>query len=194
MSRTIPAGILAALTESNVEPFYAIDLLFDDTDGTRHDQAGYAGNRALRFFTGYGTRTIGGETYTGTGTLLSISAVEETSDLSARGTTVTLSSIPADILSLALQEPYQRRKCKIYFGLSNESGVIEVFSGLLNKMSIEDAAESGTISVLVDSKLVELEKASNWRYTSESHKSRYPDDTFFDFVPALQDADIRWGR
>jgi len=194
MSRTIPAGILTALAQPNVEPFYAVEFLFDDTDGTRHDEAGYAGNRAIRFFTGYGTRTIGGEVYTGSGTLLSIGQMEEVSDLGARATTITLSSIPASIISLALQEPYQRRKCRIYFGLLNQSGVVEVFSGLLNKMTIEDASETGSISVLVDSKLVELEKASNYRYTSESHKSRHSGDTFFDFVTAIQDADLRWGR
>lgn len=194
MSRTIPAALLTALGQTNVEPYYAVEFLFDDTDGTRFNQAGYAGNRALRFFTGYGTRTINGKIYTGSGTLLSIGQMEEVSDLGARATSITLSSIPADILSLALQEPYQRRKCRVYFGVLNETLVVELFSGSLNKMTIEDASETGSISVLVDSKLVELEKASNYRYTSESHKSRHSGDTFFDFVTAIQDADIRWGR
>jgi hypothetical protein len=61
-------------------------------------------------------------------------------------------------------------------------------------MVIEDSAESGTISVTVDSKLVELERASNRRYTSESHKARYPSDTFFDFVAKIQDKQIVFGR
>lgn len=194
MSRTIPTALLTALGQSNVEPYYAVEFLFDDTDGTRHDEVDYVGNRAIRFFTGYGTRTINDEDYTGTGTLIKISPAEEVSDLSARATTITLSSIPANIIELALLEPYQRRKCRIYFGLLDQSDAIEIFSGSLNKMSIEDAAETGTISVLVDSKLVELEKASNWRYTSVSHKSRHAGDTFFDFVTAIQDAEIRWGR
>ena len=57
-------------------------------------------------------------------------------------------------------------------------------------MVIEDSPESGSITVTVDSKLVELEKASNYRYTSESHKARHPNDTFFDFVAAIQDKQI----
>jgi hypothetical protein len=61
-------------------------------------------------------------------------------------------------------------------------------------MQIEDSGEASTISVTVDSKLVETEKASNLRYTSESQKSRYSGDTFFDYVSAIQDADIIWGR
>jgi len=46
----------------------------------------------------------------------------------------------------------------------------------------------------VESKLIRLEKASNWRYTEGSHKSRYPSDTFFSYLADLQDRDIVWGR
>ena len=180
MSRTVPAAILTALTQSNVEPFYAVELLLDSAP--------------VRLWTGYGERTIDGETYTGSGSLLSISGLEEAADLSAKSITISLSGMPGTLVSLALQEPYQRRKCRVLFGVRGVDSFVEVFSGSLNKMTIEDSAESGTISVLADSKLVELEKASNYRYTSESHKSRHPGDTFFDYVAAIQDAEIVWGR
>jgi hypothetical protein len=180
MSRTVPAALLTALTQSNVEPFYAVELLLDSSP--------------VRLWTGYGDRTIDGETYTGSGSLMSISGLEETADLSAKSITISLSGMPGSLVSLALQEPYQRRKCRVLFGVRDVDNFVEVFSGSLNKMTIEDSAESGTISVLVDSKLVELEKASNRRYTSESHKSRHSGDTFFDYVAAIQDAEIVWGR
>ena len=72
--------------------------------------------------------------------------------------------------------------------------MVEVFSGVLNTMQIQDSGEASKISVLVDSKLVELERASNRRYTRESQRSRYPSDTFFDYVAKLQDREIVWGR
>jgi hypothetical protein len=72
--------------------------------------------------------------------------------------------------------------------------VVEIFSGSLNTMQIEDSGESSTIEVMVDSKLVELERASNRRYTRESQRSRYPDDKFFNYVAKLQDSEIVWGR
>jgi len=194
MSRTVPAAILTALTQAEVQPFFAVEMLFDDTDGTRWDQGGYAGNRAVRLWTGYDDRTINSEVYVGGGSLLSISGLEEVADLSAKGITISLTGLASPLISLALQEPYQRRKVRVLFGVRDQSTFVEIFSGLINRMSIEDSPEGGTISVLVDSKLVELERASNWRYTSESHKSRYANDTFFDFVTAIQDADIRWGR
>lgn len=180
MSRTVPAAILTALTQPEVQPFYAVEMLFD--------------SGAVRIWTGYGDRTIDGSTYTGAGTLLDIEGLGEVSDLSAKSITVSLSGVAASLVSLALQEPYQRRKCRVLFGAVDVSEFVEVFSGQLNIMRIEDSGEASTISVLVDSKLVELERSSNRRYTSESQKARFPNDTFFDYVSAIQDAEIVWGR
>jgi len=178
MSRTVPAAILTALAQPEVEPFYAVEIDLD--------------SGPLRLWTGYGDRTIDGNTYTGGGTLMSIEGLEEVADLSAKNITLTLSGMPAEVISLALQEPYQRRKVRVLWGVRDVSDFVEVFSGSLNQMVIEDSAESGTISVTVDSKLVELERASNRRYTSESHKSRYATDTFFDFVADIQDKGVRF--
>lgn len=178
MSRTVPAAILTALAQPEVEPFYAVEIDLD--------------SGPLRLWTGYGERTIDGSTYTGGGNLVAISGLEEVADLSAKNITLTLNGMPSSVVSLALQEPYQRRKVRVLWGVRGVDDFVEVFSGSLNQMSIEDGPESGTISVTVDSKLVELERASNRRYTSLSHKTRYPTDTFFDFVAQIQDKGVRF--
>jgi len=179
MSRAVPTGILTALTQPEVEPFYAVEIDLD--------------SGPLRLWTGYGDRTIDGQTYTGGGNLVAISGLEEVADLSAKNITLTLNGMPSSVVSLALQEPYQRRKVRVLWGVRGVSDFVEVFSGSLNQMVIEDGPESGTISVTVDSKLVELERASNRRYTAENHKARHPDDTFFDYVAKLQDKNVRFG-
>ena len=180
MSRTVPASILTALAQENVEQFLAVELLFDTAP--------------VRLWTGYGDRTIDGNSYTGAGELLNIQGLEEAADLSAKALTITLSATSPELVSLALQEPYQRRKARVLYGVTGVNDYVEVFSGKMNTMTIEDAPDSGTISLLVDSKLVELDRASNRRYTSESQKSRHPNDTFFDYVAGLQDAEVVWGR
>ena len=180
MSRTVPAAMLTALQAPTVEPFYAVEFLFDTAP--------------VRLWTGHGERIVRGETYVGAGSLLNISGLGEVSDLTAKGATITLNGVPGELVSLALQEPYQRRRCRIYFGVVSVPDVVEVFTGSVNTMPIEDSAEAGTITVTVDSKLIETEKASNLRYTSESQKSRYPGDTFFDYTAGLQDKEIVWGR
>ena len=186
MSRSVPASILTALGQSAIEPFYAVELDLD--------------SGPLRLWTGYGDRTLDGNTYTGGGDLMGIEGLEEVADLSAKMVTLTLSGMPASIVSTALQEPYQRRRVRILFSVESIPGIatvsssdfVEVFSGSLNEMTIDDGPESGTSSVTVDSRLVELEGASNYRYTSESHKSRHATDTFFDFVADIQDKGVRF--
>ena len=184
MSRTVPAALLTALDGDEVEVFYAVDLAFD------------SGN--MRLWTGYGDKTINSQTYTGTGDLLTIDGLEEASDLSARGTTLTLNGLDSSIISYALTEEYQGRLVTIYWGVGNNT--VEVFSGYMDKMTIQDAAESATISLTVESRLIALERPNIRRYTRESHagvrtaKGLSGSDTFFDWVTKLQDKQIVWGR
>ena len=180
MSRSIPAAILSAIGQPEVYPFYAVEMLFD--------------SGAVRLWTGYTDRTIDGQTYLGAGTLLSISGIDEINDLSAKSATISLNGISSTIVSLALSEPYQRRQCRILWGVTDVSDFVEIFGGYMNTMAIEDSGETSNITLTVESKLVELNRPRVRRYTHESQKSRYPTDTFFSFVADLQDKDIVWGR
>lgn len=179
MSRTVPSALLTALGQPEVELFYAVEFNFD--------------SGPVRFWTGSGEKIIGVDTYVGTGNLLTIDGIDEVNDLSAKSISLSLSGVPSSLVSLALQEPYQRRRCKIYLGTSDTT-VIEIFSGLMNTMTIQDEGESSVISLTVESKLVELERSSNWRYTDVNHKSRNAGDEFFSYVSSLQDVSIVWGR
>ena len=184
MSRTVPAALLTALDGDEIEVFYAVDLAFD------------SGN--MRLWTGYGDKTINSQTYTGTGNLLTIDGLEEASDLSARGTTLTLNGLDSTIITYALTEEYQGRLVTIYWGVGTNT--VEVFSGYMDKMTIQDSAESATISLTVESRLIALERPNIRRYTRESHagvrtaKGLSGSDTFFDWVTKLQDKQIVWGR
>ncbi len=180
MSRTINAGLLTALTGDLVEPYYAIELLFD--------------NGPVRLWTGIGDRTVNSNTYTGTGALLSVGPADEVNDLSAKSMSVTLTGLDSSIISLALQEPYQRRQARVYLGEQSVSNVVQIFSGQMNTMNIEDTPEGATIQLTIESKLLELERAANWRYTDENHQSRYNGDTFFSYVQDIQDLQVAWGR
>lgn len=180
MSRSIPSAIVTALAQEQVTPFYAVEMNFD--------------SGSIRLWTGYGERTIDGQTYIGTGTLLDISGVEEVSDLSAKGVTVTLSGIPSSVISLALQESYQGRTARVLFGVADVADHVEVFSGLMDVMTIQDSGDSVTVQLTIESKLVTLQRANVRRYTSANHKLRHPNDTFFDFVTDIADKELVWGR
>lgn len=180
MSRSIPSAIATALAQESVELFYAVEMNFSTAP--------------VRLWTGFGERTIDGQTYIGAGTLLSISGIEEIADLSAKGITLTLSGVDVSLVSLALQEPYQGRSARVLFGASGVSDFVEVFAGLMDVMTLQEDGTTATIELTVESKLVTLQRPNTRRYTSENHKLRHPTDTFFDYVEQLQDKEIAWGR
>jgi len=209
MTRTVSTHFSDALDETVVQPFLAIELLFDSPN-------------QLYFWTGLGNLTVGSKTYIGTADILAVSPVEETSEIAARGAQFTITGIPSNLISLALTEPYQGRQAKIYFGLIplpsrliTEAGevivtealspisiapdiqteLVEIFSGYMDVMSINDAADAGTISLSVENRLIDLERARARRYTSEDQKqiAGYSTDVGLDFVADMQDKEIRWG-
>lgn len=180
MSRTVPAALVTALAQEQIEPYYAISVAFDS--GT------------VRLWTGHGDRTIGGQTFTGAGELLSFGDMSEVSDLSAQNATVVLSGLSSTILSAALSEPYQGRQVTIYFGETSVSDYVEVFSGLADVMPIANDGTTVTVSLSIESRLTLLQRPNVRRYTPASHLARHTNDSFFRFVAALQDKEIAWGR
>lgn len=197
MSRTIDSGLLSALTANSVEPFYAVELMFDVKTSVGVD--GEVINLGpMRMWTGLGSRTINvrgtNQVFAGTGALLNIAAAEEVADLSAKAMTLSLTGLDSSIISLALQEPYQRRKARVYMGEKSVSSVVEIFSGQMDTMQITDEPDASTVVMTIESKLVELERSRNWRYTDESHKSRHSGDTFLSYVQSIQDQKVAWGR
>lgn len=170
---------ITGITDTEIKPFYAVEMQFDS--GT------------LRFWTGYGDITLESNTYTGTGDIMAVDLVEETSDLSAKSATITMQGVTSEIVALALTEPYQGRVCRILFGIEGQAPV-EIFGGFMDVMTIEDSGEASVISLTIESRLVELERTRPIRYTDESHKSRNAGDSYFSYVASLIDKDVVWGR
>jgi hypothetical protein len=190
MSRSLNSTITTALAADVIQPFFAIDLLFDSPD-------------QVYLWNGSGTRSLtsdsGANNYTGLGDLLVVDVIEETGDISAKGATISLSGIDnsnGSLFKKALGTPYQGRKCKIYFGVMNgntPSNIEEVFSGYMDQMVIDEGPEFTTITLSVENKLVALERPSGSRYTSAYQRSQYSSDKGLDFVASLQTKKIVWG-
>ena len=206
MSRDLATDIIDALDDDVIYPFFAIELLFD-------------GDNTLRLWTGLGTLTHNSQEWVGTGTLLNISTVEEASEIAVKGATVTLSGIPSSVISLALSQPYQGRVCNLYFGMftvnrllqqssdyillqtgskilleTDQTSISNIFSGYMDQMNILETPSTSTIELVVENRLIDLQRARIARFTSEYQKSLYPSDLGLDFVEDLQDKDISWGR
>ena len=208
MSRDISSDLIETLSDDVIHPFFAIELFFDTS--------------TLRFWSGVGELDFGDNIYTGSGNMIAVSAIDETSDISAQGARLTLSGLPSEMISLAINEPYQGRKCFIYFGtldvtgdrLTQQNGhlilnqdnsailgegdfrdtITQIFSGYIDQMNIDEGPETSQISVAVESRLIDLQRPRNRRYTDANQKSRFPNDKGFEFVESLQQKKFAWGR
>ena len=206
MSRDVTQTTLDLLDDSVIYPFFAVELQFD-------------GGNVLRLWTGTGTLVFQEVEWVGTGSLLAIDTIEETSEIAAKGATLSLSGVPSEVISLALTEPYQGRQAKIYFGtfsrgvlLQEDAAYIllqdgskitledrkteltEIFAGYMDQMNIDEGPETSTISLTVENKLIDLEKARTARFTNAYQKYLYPNDRGLEFVEDLQTKELFWGR
>ena len=130
------------------------------------------------------------------GTIGAVSDIEETAELRAVRITLTLSPVPQEVVDIALAEQsFRLRPARLWGALLDAEGAFvadpfPLWAGLMDTMQVVDGAEP-RISLTCESRLVDLERAEVRRYTDADQQAEYPGDRFFEFVPALQEAEIR---
>ncbi len=187
MARTLGTDFSAQLDSSTIRPFYAISFAFSP-------------NR-LNLWSGYDDVFFDSKTFVGSGNLLEISNLEETPDIKATGMSVKLSGIDSNILSEVLTEDVQGITAEIFFGVlataDNETVIVndpyKIFDGFIDTMVIQESAETSTITVTIENKLITLERALSKRYTDQDQKQTFPGDKGLEFVDDLQNKVLAWG-
>ncbi len=165
--------------------FFAVKAEFDTDD--------------IRVWSGIDDLTISSETYTGAGTLLSVSNTEDNSELKSNGVVVALSGMDTTVVNYALTENYQNRTITIFMGYvmggTNEvAGTLTLFKGRMTSLVINDTPDGSTVTIDAENRLVDLDRPSNFRYTKESQNFLHSGDTGFNRVASLQDKQINWGK
>lgn len=153
----------------------------------------------IRLWSGIDDLTISSETYTGAGQLLSLSNVQESTELKSNGVTVTLTGMDTTVLNYALSENYQNRFITIFLGYlmggTNEvAGTLTLFKGRMTTLTVNDTPDGSTITIDAENRLIDLDRPSNFRYTKESQNFLHSGDTGFNRVASLQDKEIAWGQ
>jgi hypothetical protein len=146
---------------------------------------------------GVGTYSFGGDDYLGVGGFGSIDALEETLSLNSRPVSLTLSSITPEIIDAVKTDDVFGRDADIYLGALNEHGELQGtpdnwFSGHMENVELNLGSTDG-LKIRIQSRASRLRLRNNKRYTLEDHQKDYPGDLFFEFLPALQDAQVIWG-
>lgn len=187
MSRNIPASYISS-SVTLVQPYYAAYMNFS--------------SGSIRLWTGQHSQSFtddfGTATYLGVGTLGGISTISETTEVSAKGLELTLSGIPTEYVSLALGDNYRGREMALYLILYNTNMTsyekVTLFRGRMDQLIINETGLTSTIAVKCESRLIDLNRQKDIRYTDEAQKALYPNDTGLRFISAMADKSIYWGN
>ena len=182
-TRDLAADQLAMITAASQRPVLFYEGEF--TGGT------------LRLWSGVGTISWNSQSWTGAGNLLSIGEIQETTEIRASGTTLSLSGLNTSIISIALAQCRQGLAGRVWLGgLDASNAVIAdpfmAFEGRLDVPEISDDGETCTVSISYESRLIALERPRERRVTHEDQQIDYPGDLFREYVAGLQDKVLTW--
>jgi len=189
MSRSLTGAMASVTTDAVVRPAYFVKMTFDSNDNPA----------LLNVWSGVGSITYDNDTYTGVGDLLSISEIVESADISAAGINVSITGIKSEFLAIAKNHQYQGRPLSVALGAFNNTGSlisnpVVMFSGFMDTMIISENDKTSTIKISVENKLIAFERSKVRRYTAEDQKIDHPTDKGFEYVTAIVEKEILWGR
>jgi hypothetical protein len=185
MSRSLTSGTLAQATAKSSFPIVLVQITFKD--GIQ-----YA-------WTGIGNLVWSGNTYTGVGQLGKIGPITEDTAVQAQGLQLELTGVPQNLLNEALGQCQQGNAVNVYFGFLDSSGNVIAdpylaFSGRMDVPTIDEGAETATITLTAENRLIDLQRVRQRNFTQQDQILDYPTDTGFTFVPLLQQLNLVWGK
>lgn len=173
----------AALAAGVIVPAIMADLTF--VTGTQY------------VWSGVGSLTYAGNTYTGVGTLGSIGTISEGVDVKANGTTVTLSGIDATLYGDCMNDIQLGASAKLRLALLSQGAIIGtpqlIFSGLIDQPTVSEGGDTISITLALETRMTNLQRPRMIRYSSADQRLRCPTDNSMQFIEQLNDEALIWG-
>ncbi|MCK5641911.1 MAG: hypothetical protein KAJ19_14000 [Gammaproteobacteria bacterium] len=186
MTRSMTGALDTALDSDQLRDAILVHFAFDSGD--------------VRVWSGIGDLVWDSNTYSGTGLLGSVSDIGESVGLNSVGMSFTLSGILTSSISIALGEFYQGRAVTVWRAFFDANDAIiadplQIFSGRMDVMQIDDSGDMVTITVTAENRLIDLRRPNEIRfYTDQDQRAEYPGDKGLEFVGAMREQIILWGR
>lgn len=188
--RTIAAANETALLAQVIKPVYF----------TRLDFSG----GVERYHTEIGPKTAthpihGAEVYTGIGDFGGLSAdVVESVSGAPKSIQISLTGIKASKITTMLTDDYFRRDAEIMLGLEDDTGVLIedpeiIFSGFMDKADIVLNEGIGQITLICESRGVNLLRSSDLRFTDEDKQAEVSGDLLGEYIYRMPDLELFWG-
>jgi hypothetical protein len=183
LTRDVSAALITASQAAIVRPFMAVDM--DYPDG------------AVRVCSLDRAVTFGGHDWYAVGALGAVSQVEEGSENRSYGFNISVSGVPGSFNEYLRSQDVQGRLVTVYLGfVDSDYSIIGYDIVTVGRMDTQDVQAGQTTSVTVqcESIQVDWERPRVRRCTDADHRSRHSTDGFFQYVAALQNLDLRWGK
>ena len=139
-------------------------------------------------------------TYSSLGFFLNFDGIEESSQISATGITLTLSGVDQTYTNLLLTQKYVDRKViirKAFINTSNAlvSDPVIIFDGRIDNAVINEDADTGlaSVAVTVSNQFADFEKVTGRFLNHQNQQLYYPGDKGLEYADQLI-KDIVWGR
>lgn len=183
--RSVTSGFNTAIASKRVSPIFMAAIQF--LSGTAY------------YWTGIGSISWNGHTWVGLGKMVGVSAIPQDSAVQANNITLSVNGIPSGLIGQALTECRQNYKVSVYLGFLDNMGALiadpnKCFDGQMDVPTVQDGADSCTISLTAENRLVALQRASNRRYTQADQAIDYASDLGFNYVPSIQTWTGLWGK
>lgn len=138
--------------------------------------------------------TYGGQTYVGDGTLIDCGDVAEKSDLTPSALRLRLSASNLTLLARFRDDNWHRSLVQFAVGFLDANGVfVDTPASLGSWYMSGGGMANSVIEQYCESFAVDLYRPSLLTPSDADQKVRYPGDTFFTNVPALEEKEIEWG-
>jgi hypothetical protein len=185
MARNLDPTLEAAISAGLIFPVRLVSLQFR--------------SETVYVWSGPGPLTWGGQTFQGVGSLGTIGPLTEGVEINAEGTSVTLSGIDPVLLAESLTDIQQGATANIWFGLVDASlNVIGTpylqWSGAIDTPSVTPGVDTISITLNLESRLIDHARPNMRRYTSADQRLYFPTDSSMGWVEQLSDVSLRWGN
>jgi len=185
MPRNISTPMLTALSQTILRPALFVSATF--------------ASETVYMWSGSGNTTWNSQTWTGTGALLGITTPEDGSTVEARGISITLSGIDPVVLPEMLTDYKLGAPAAVYLGLYDATNTLisspaTSWKGRMDQPTIDVDTDSAVITINCESRLIDMNVASDRRYTLEDQNRDWPGDLGFSFVNAIQQQTLFWGK
>lgn len=184
MSRDLTAEMITELLAATNRPVFFFEGQFQD--GT------------LRYWTGTGPISWNGQTWEGNGLLQGVRLAAEVTHIEATGIEIHLAGVSQQVLALILISAQMGKPGRLYFGFLNTAGAVIanpylLFEGKFDQAEITESYENPIVTLRYESRVIDIERGKEWRYTTESQKISLNTDRGFEYVPTIQDWKGFWG-